>query len=196
MLIPDRSYRDYVFDSPQIGFSEIYLLEAIPPQEMKPEDKGIPLVLKKHDVDSTSWIRDKSLQEFVLETFPDAMAIHSSDAKEDSEFGFKINAICSVIAAQCRRGIGNNLYVGPGIKFGPKTQSNLDLQSNGQGRDYWIQYVDWLPEGKILNLYWNRSAPIDIPFLVTGNGDILVNRFCERYGAITTVPDSQLIRYN
>jgi hypothetical protein len=192
-----------ILDNPQKDQQVIFLLETrlspeerwtlnpygmLPPGRTGCEDSPLPMggiSIMKHYPDSSSWRVSKTLTQFVEETFKE-FEIHKG-VVEDGDFRFKLRSCGTIIGKSCRRGAGNSIYLGKGVKFGPMVQAMLDDSLGGHFTTY---DAPWVPEGKLLMLYQGDNK-LDVPFVVSSNLDILVNENVSAYGRFITVPESQ-----
>lgn len=140
--------------------------------------------IMKHTPQSSSWRVTQTLTQFVEETFKE-FDLHES-ATDDDSFRFKLNSCSSIIAKCCRRGRGNSVYLGKGVKFGPMVSQMID---SGTSTIHQIHDAPWVPEGKLLMLY--QGNKLDVPFISNDYG-ILVNENVSSFGRLITVPESQL----
>lgn len=187
---------DKVFYNEQMDYLIIHLLEVqIPYPEIHVEDyystpvKSAPTVkpaiqIMRNTCDQ--YDSHTSLEDFVQNSFEVFEWQTSTYNGGDDGFIFRMNSASTMVAKHSRRGCAQNVYVGPGVKFGPVTLDYLPKTKN----NFVFRPGGFLKEGQLLFLY-QGSSPIDVPFIYNPRLGILKNIGCERYGLIINVPESQ-----
>lgn len=180
-----------LFNNPQKSHESVHLLTYVY-EDAEPDPTGfssfeprriVRPVVQELKTPCQTWLHGVSLREFLLNSYE--VNTHLAHAVDDHDFRFRLNSNSSLIAAATRRGAGNLLLVGPGVKLGPITQEYLDSQE----RVIQTVFCDLLPRHHVLMFYSSTNA-MDQPFIVHDTGIVVNNRF-EDYGRRFVVPPSQ-----